>query len=216
MLKGILEKVKENTMGHVRKDILVFVLTLVAIVLLFVIVMNIGTIVKFLSMVHSNWGALVGTFGALLFSVVNIGIWLYQSRVNTKAMKRQVILQEQLKLITELQTKLFLVCMPYQSYLDFKNAYKEAFIELKRWQFGVYEHLFKNDLEVFSDAYYAMNRIDEIWEDYNPDDDHSNWEFVSNIYDEDSQYRAQYHLQLIKYEQPLLRVIQFYREQIET
>lgn len=203
-------------MERVKKVTLIYVVVNVLLILAHVLTLHFGTIVDFLFKVHDSWGALVDTFGMLLFSVVNIGIWLYQSRLSTKAMKRQVILQEQLKLLTELQSKLLFVTKYHSSYEEFKKIYWDAYSELERWFYGIYAHIFKNDTRLISFAFSAMGAISEAWHKHHSlevkyveerSTDISFSEYYKSYFD--------FRDELFELEKPLLEVIKYYRAQVD-
>lgn len=184
--------------------------------LMLVLIMYVATFYGIASQGSINWGSistLIAPLGALFFSVINIGIWLYQSELSITAMNRQVVVQEQITVLTELQSKLLLVSKNHGSYQEFKKIYWEAYRELTRWEIGIYKHIFTNYSDYISDAFRAICAIDGFWHNYYLTQDEITKEATSDTNDEDIQNNVS-QLKLIELELPLLKIIQFYRAQI--
>jgi len=160
---------------------------------------------------HNDWGSfgsLVGGLSMLLFSLANIKIWLYQSRMNDEAMKHQVKLQERLTLLTGLQSKLLFVAKIHTSYDQFEQVYWESYRELKRWQFGIYEHIFANNDTLINNAFNTLEALDKTWKKYSLTADLKKENIMTDI------SNPEFQKELSQCEDSLLALLKFYRDQV--
>ncbi len=194
-----------------ERTILVF-FVIISLVLVIVMTCYFVTFGGSLSKDRNDWGsfgALIGGLSMPLFSLANIKIWLYQSRRNIEAMKDQVILQERLTLLTGLQSKLLFVAKVHTSYIQFEQEYWESYRELKRWQFGIYAHIFDNNTTLLNNAFNTLEALDQTWKKYNLTNDRKSEEILTDI------SNPEFQKELSQHEQPLLDLIKFYREQVK-
>ena len=128
--------------------------------------------------------------------------------MNDEAMKHQVKLQERLTLLTGLQSKLLFVAKIHTSYDQFEQVYWESYRELKRWQFGIYEHIFANNDTLINNAFNTLEALDKTWKKYSLTADLKKENIVTDI------SNPEFQKELSQCEDSLLALLKFYRDQV--
>jgi len=153
----------------------------------------------------SDWsvfGTLLGASSMLLFSIANICIWLYQSRMSREIAMSQAKTQEQLIVLKQVKEKILFVSKIYMSRALFQDAKLEARKQLQYLEFGIHNHLFDNDKKLIKAAYNILEDLEDVWDQYKLDS------CDTDIFDKNLQAK------LLSCEKPLFELISFYQKQI--
>jgi flagellar basal body-associated protein FliL len=157
----------------------------------------------------SAFGTLVGSMGMLLFSVINIKIWLYQTEKSNKAMNYQIKLAEMLTVINPIQTNLLLISKLHYNYSDFEKYKEETLRILQRLDFDLFGHLFNVNHDLIKIAYKSVDELDEIWNMFRIEDLSTQKKGETDIFNQEFKKR------IINFDNsPFLRIIKDLRSQI--
>lgn len=154
----------------------------------------------------SMFASLISGVSLLLFSVINLKIWLYQTQISNETVIRQVKVTEQLSRLKSLEEKLLFVSQIHPSHDSLNKHITEAYNELMKWKIGIHESVFKNDENLIMGAINSILQEDELWEKH--------YIIPTQNSSLSDSYSQEYRKAQIENQIPIRKLLEYYRNQI--